>query len=100
MWRSARLAMPLARRRVRLRLPHPPFHSGAPAEEGAAECSAPIDPDLSSADIRIGYASCSTLGQELDSQLYALSKHGIPRDKVHSEKSAPGCGSAPASRRC
>ncbi|MFI0779417.1 recombinase family protein [Streptomyces sp. NPDC021212] len=34
----------------------------------------------------IGYARCSTLGQELDSQLDALSKHGIPRDKIFSEK--------------
>jgi DNA invertase Pin-like site-specific DNA recombinase len=47
---------------------------------------APIDPDLPSADIRIGYARCSTLGQELDSQLDALSKHGIPRDKIFAEK--------------
>jgi DNA invertase Pin-like site-specific DNA recombinase len=38
------------------------------------------------ADIRIGYARCSTLAQELQSQLDALAKHGIPRDKVFSEK--------------
>ncbi|MFE4800373.1 hypothetical protein ACFRFL_36455 [Streptomyces sp. NPDC056708] len=36
-------------------------------------------------DIRIGYARCPTLGQELDSQLDARSKHGIPRDKIFSE---------------
>ncbi|WP_329028282.1 recombinase family protein [Streptomyces sp. NBC_00690] len=47
---------------------------------------APVDPDLPGADIRIGYARCSTLGQELDSQLDALAGHGIPRDKVFSEK--------------
>ena len=47
---------------------------------------APNDPDLPSADIRIGYARCSTLGQELDSRLDALAKHGIPKDKVFSEK--------------
>ncbi|MFD3544286.1 recombinase family protein [Streptomyces sp. NPDC058655] len=47
---------------------------------------APIDPELPSADIRIGYVRCSTVGQELDSQLDALSKHGIPRDKISSEK--------------
>ncbi|WP_232838751.1 recombinase family protein [Streptomyces geranii] len=47
---------------------------------------AAVDPDLPSADIRIGYALCSHLSQELDSQLDALSKHGIPRDKTFSEK--------------
>ncbi|USQ89633.1 recombinase family protein [Streptomyces phaeoluteigriseus] len=34
----------------------------------------------------MGYARCSTLGQELDSQLDALAKHGVPREKVFSEK--------------
>ncbi|MEU8984566.1 recombinase family protein [Streptomyces sp. NPDC048309] len=47
---------------------------------------APIDPDTPSADIRIGYARCSHLSQELQSQLDALAKHGIPRDKIFSEK--------------
>ncbi|MFD5041053.1 recombinase family protein [Streptomyces sp. NPDC058377] len=90
--------MPLGRRRGRLRLPHSPLRPGAPAEEGAAGADpgrprpgppqppAPIDPDLPSADIRIGYARCSTLGQELDSQLDALAGHGIPRDKIFAEK--------------
>ncbi|WP_323806088.1 hypothetical protein [Streptomyces sp. MB09-01] len=34
----------------------------------------------------MGCARCSTLGQELASQLDALAKHGIPREKVFSEK--------------
>ncbi len=33
-----------------------------------------------------GYARCSTLTQELQSQLDALAAHGIPRDKIFSEK--------------
>ncbi|MGW1886183.1 recombinase family protein [Streptomyces sp. NPDC001970] len=47
---------------------------------------APIAPDTSSADIRIGYARCSTLTQELQSQLDALVGRGIPRDKIFREK--------------
>ncbi|MBP2067482.1 DNA invertase Pin-like site-specific DNA recombinase [Streptomyces iranensis] len=61
------------------RVPGRPWRPGNPPP-------APIDPDLPSADIRIGYARCSILGQELDSQLDALAKHGIPRDKIFSEK--------------
>ena len=38
------------------------------------------------ADIRIGYARCSTLTQELQSQLDALAAHGIARDKIFAEK--------------
>ncbi|MFF1542169.1 recombinase family protein [Streptomyces sp. NPDC058291] len=47
---------------------------------------AAVDPSLPSADIRIGYARCSHLSQKLDSQLNALAKHGIGRDKIFSEK--------------
>ncbi|WP_255980891.1 recombinase family protein [Streptomyces longispororuber] len=69
-----------------LRVPTPADRRpGQPWRPGTAP-PAPIDPDLPSADIRIGYACCSTLGQELDSQLDALVKHGVPRDKVFSEK--------------
>ncbi|MFG1682932.1 recombinase family protein [Nonomuraea sp. NPDC049269] len=39
-----------------------------------------------SADIRIGYARCSALTQELQSQLDALAAHGIGREKIFSEK--------------
>ncbi|WP_172387768.1 recombinase family protein [Streptomyces sp. MNP-20] len=59
--------------------PGQPWRPGKPVP-------AAVDPDLPGADIRIGYARCSTLGEELDSQLDALAKHGIPREKVFSEK--------------
>ncbi|MEV4279635.1 zinc finger domain-containing protein [Actinoplanes xinjiangensis] len=42
---------------------------------------APLPVDTPAADIPIGYARCSTLTQELQSQLAALAAHGIPRDK-------------------
>jgi hypothetical protein len=59
--------------------PGQPWRPGKPVP-------AAIDPSLPSTDIRVGYARCSTLGQELDSQLDALAKHGIPREKIFSEK--------------
>jgi DNA invertase Pin-like site-specific DNA recombinase len=42
--------------------------------------------DTPATDIRVGYARCSHLTQELQSQLDALEAHGIPREKIFSEK--------------
>jgi Resolvase, N terminal domain len=47
---------------------------------------APIPADTPTTDIRVGYARCSHLTQELQSQLDALAACGIPRDKIFAEK--------------
>ncbi|MCY0932490.1 recombinase family protein [Streptomyces sp. H27-H1] len=62
-----------------------------PADRGSGQpwrpgTPAPVAPDTPSADIRIGYARCSTLTQELQTQLDALTAKRIPRDKIFSEK--------------
>ncbi|MFE4425221.1 recombinase family protein [Streptomyces sp. NPDC056817] len=69
-----------------LRVPTPADRGpGQPWRPGTPPL-APIDPDTPTADIRIGYARCSTLGQELVSQLDALAAKNIPRDKIFAEK--------------
>jgi hypothetical protein len=59
--------------------PGQPWRPGTPPP-------APIPADTPSADIRVGYARCSHLTQELQSQLDALTAHGIPREKIFAEK--------------
>ncbi|MCA1821746.1 MAG: recombinase family protein [Pseudonocardia sp.] len=59
--------------------PGQPWRPGTPPP-------APIPADTPSANIRIGYARCSHLTQELQSQLDALEAHGIPREKIFAEK--------------
>ncbi|GAA1613578.1 hypothetical protein GCM10009733_007100 [Nonomuraea maheshkhaliensis] len=59
--------------------PGQPWRPGTPPP-------APLRDDGPTADIRIGYARCSALTQELQSQLDALAAHGIPREKIFAEK--------------
>lgn len=61
------------------RSPGQPWRPGTPPP-------APPPTNTPTADIRIGYARCSTLTQELQSQLDALAGHGIGRDKIFAEK--------------
>lgn len=76
----------VARLAKELRVPTPADRGpGQPWRPGKPP-PAPIAPDAPTADIRIGYARCSHLTQELQSQLDALAAHGIPREKIFAEK--------------
>ncbi|MEV8639352.1 recombinase family protein [Streptosporangium sp. NPDC051023] len=69
-----------------LRVPVPADRGpGQPWRPGTAP-PAPIPAETPSTDIRIGYARCSHLTQELQSQLDALTAHGIAREKIFAEK--------------
>lgn len=69
-----------------LRVPTPADRGpGQPWRPGTPPPAPPAS-DTPSADIRIGYARCSTLTQELQTQLDALAAHGIDPDKVFAEK--------------
>jgi len=72
--------------------PGQPWRPGTPPP-------APLPADTPAADIRIGYARCSTLTQELQSQLDALAAHGIGRNKIFSEKISTRVGYGRSSRR-
>jgi DNA invertase Pin-like site-specific DNA recombinase len=69
-----------------LRVPTPADRRpGQPWRTGTAP-PAPAPAEAPGADIRIGYARCSHLTQELQSQLDALAAAGIPREKIFAEK--------------
>ncbi|WUE86673.1 recombinase family protein [Streptomyces virginiae] len=73
-----------------LRVPTPADRGPGRLWRPGTPTPAPVDPGTPSADIRVGYARCSSLTQELQSQLDALAGHGIPRDKIFAEKMSTG----------
>lgn len=76
----------VARLAKKLRVPTPADRGPGQLWRPGTPPSAPIPADTPATDIRIGYARCSHLTQELQSQLDALESHGIGRDKILSEK--------------
>lgn len=76
--------LPRLAKRLRIRTPAD-RGPGQPWRPGMAP-PAPVPEGGLSVDIRIGYARCSSLTQELQSQLDALEAHGIGRERIFSEK--------------
>lgn len=70
----------------RLRVPTPADRGPGRLWRPGTPPPAPIPTDTPATDIRVGYARCSHLTQELQSQLDALEAHGIGREKIFAEK--------------
>lgn len=78
--------MKVPRLTKRLRVPTPTDRRPGQLWRPATGSPAPIPTDTPATDIRVGYARCSHLTQELQSQLDALEAAGIPREKIFAEK--------------
>ncbi|MGH3715433.1 MAG: recombinase family protein [Micromonosporaceae bacterium] len=78
--------MKVPRLAKRLRVPTPSDRRPSQLWRPGTPAPAPVPADTPATDIRVGYARCSHLTQELQSQLDALAERGIERDKIFSEK--------------
>ncbi|KRE72660.1 recombinase family protein [Arthrobacter sp. Soil762] len=76
----------LPRLAKRLRVPTPADRRPGLLWRPGTPPPAPIPTSTPATDIRVGYARCSHLTQELQSQLDALEAHGIGREKIFAEK--------------
>jgi DNA invertase Pin-like site-specific DNA recombinase len=78
--------MKVARLAKRLGVPTPADRCPGQLWRPGTPPPAPLPADTPATDIRVGYARCSHLTQELQIQLDALAAHGIDREKIFSEK--------------
>nr|WP_223840503.1 recombinase family protein [Saccharopolyspora pogona] len=78
--------MKVPRLAKRLRVPTPADRGPGQLWRSGTPPPVSIPTDTPATDIRVGYARCSHLTQELQSQLDALAAHGIPREKIFAEK--------------
>jgi len=78
--------MKVARLAKRLRVPISAGRGPGQLWRPGTPPPAPVPTDIPATDIRVGYARCSHLTQELQSQLDALASQGIDREKIFAEK--------------